>query len=72
MSRAQIHSQFDTENLLRFAGVRRVHYGWYTVEYRGPVLDRSTVCSARRNPKGELRAWESRKRLDARLLKNRA
>lgn len=42
----------DSLPILRAAGVRRIHPGWYTVHYRGPVLDRSTVCQATRNPKG--------------------
>ena len=41
--------------LLRAAGVRRIHPGWYTVHYRGAVLDCNTICAARRNRKGEIR-----------------
>lgn len=44
----------DSLPILRAAGVRRIHPGWYTVHYRGPVLDRSTVCQATRNPKGRI------------------
>lgn len=38
--------------ILRAAGVTKIHSGWYTVTYNGVTLDRSTVCSAKRNPKG--------------------
>ena len=48
-------SSEDNRKILRAAGVRRVHPGWYTVGFRGPALDRSTVCAAKRNPKGAIR-----------------
>ena len=41
-------------DLLRAAGVKRIHQGWYTVTYRG-ILDRSTICNARYNRKGEIK-----------------
>lgn len=41
-------------DLLRAAGVKRIHPGWYTVTYRG-ILDRSTICNARYNRKGEIK-----------------
>jgi hypothetical protein len=56
MKTIQIEAHTDDNNtLLRAGGVRRIHPGWYTVHYRGPVLDRSTVCAAKRNPKGEIK-----------------
>ena len=66
----QAHA-FDNNDLLRAAGVKRIHPGWYTVHYpgwytvhypgwytvhyRGVSLDQSTICSATRNRKGEIR-----------------
>jgi hypothetical protein len=47
-------SDADSKTILRAAGVRRIHPGWYTVHYRGPVLDCSTVCQAKRNKGGEI------------------
>lgn len=41
--------------ILRAAGVKRIHSGWYTVTYNGVVLDASVVVSARRNRGGEIR-----------------
>jgi hypothetical protein len=41
--------------LLRAAGIKRIHPGWYTVTYRGPKLDSGTITSAKRNPKGEIK-----------------
>jgi hypothetical protein len=41
--------------LLRAAGIKRIHAGWYTVTYRGQQLDCSTITSAKRNPKGEIK-----------------
>lgn len=57
MNTLQIHGG-DPANydILRAAGVRRIRSGWYTANYRGPYLDRSTVCAARYNRKGEIRA----------------
>jgi hypothetical protein len=57
MNTLQIHGG-DPANydILRAAGVRRIRPGWYTANYRGPYLDRSTVCAARYNRKGEIRA----------------
>lgn len=50
----QAHT-FDNDDLLRAAGVKRIHPGWYTVQHRGVSLDQSTICSAKRNQKGEIR-----------------
>lgn len=50
----QAHT-FDNDDLLRAAGIKRIHPGWYTVQYRGVSLDQSTICSAKRNRKGEIR-----------------
>lgn len=44
----------DNSEILHAAGIKRIHSGWYTVTYRGPKLDRTTVTSAKRNPKGEI------------------
>lgn len=44
----------DNSEILHAAGIKRIHSGWYTVTYRGPKLDRSTVTSAKRNLKGEI------------------
>jgi hypothetical protein len=46
---------YDNNDLLRAAGVRRIHPGWYTACYRGVSLDRSTICSAIRNRGGRIR-----------------
>jgi hypothetical protein len=57
MNTIQIHGGDPTNHdILRAAGVRRIRSGWYTANYRGPYLDRSTVCAARYNHKGEIRA----------------
>lgn len=45
----------ENHYLLRAAGVRRVHVGWYTVSYNGAKLDNSTVCSAKRNKNGQIK-----------------
>lgn len=45
----------DNDDLLRAAGVRRIHHGWYTVQWRGVRLDRSTICSAVRNRGGRIK-----------------
>lgn len=42
-------------DILKAAGVKRIHSGWYTVKYNGLSLDRSTVVSAKRNAKGTLK-----------------
>lgn len=44
----------SNDEILRAAGVRRIHAGWYTVEYNGVFADRSTVVGARRNRHGEI------------------
>jgi len=46
---------YDNNDLLRAAGVRRIYPGWYTAFYRGVSLDRSTICSATRNRGGRIR-----------------
>lgn len=57
MNTLQIHGGDPANHdILRAAGVRRIRSGWYTANYRGPCLDRSTVCAASYNPKGEIRA----------------
>lgn len=44
----------DTVEILRGAGVKRIHPGWYTVRYQGISLDPSTVRGARRNRRGQI------------------
>jgi len=44
----------NTSTILKAAGVKRVHAGWYTVKYNGVKLDASTIISAKRNRKGEI------------------
>lgn len=41
--------------ILKAAGVKRIHSGWYSVTCNGVQLDRSTVVSAKRNAKGEIK-----------------
>jgi hypothetical protein len=41
--------------ILKAAGVKRIHNGWYSVKYNGIPLDPSTVVSAKRNAKGEIK-----------------
>ena len=60
MKTIQLNSDYERDpisarQILRAAGVRRIHPGWYSVHYRGAVLDCSTVCGASRNRKGEIR-----------------
>lgn len=56
MNTIQIEANKSNNNeILKSAGVRRIHNGWYSVDYRGIVLDRSTVCNAKRNRKGEIK-----------------
>lgn len=47
---------YTADEMLRDAGVKRIHPGWYTVFFRGVYPDSTTVCGARRNRKGEIRA----------------
>lgn len=47
--------RFANDSILKAGGVKRIHDGWYTCHYNGAVLDCSTVTSAKRNKKGELR-----------------
>jgi hypothetical protein len=42
-------------DILRAAGVKKIHSGWYTVMYNGVSLDCSTVVSSKRNKKGEIK-----------------
>ena len=42
-------------DILHAAGIRRIHSGWYTVRFNGVRLDCSTVVSAKRNAKGEIK-----------------
>ena len=58
--------------VLRAAGVRRIHNGWYTVLYHGPVLDQGTVCGARRNPRGEILMQEDEKKILKREIRKAA
>ena len=56
MKAIQIESgKENNDEILRTAGVSRIHRGWYTVTYNGIVLDCSTVTSARRNRDGEIK-----------------
>ena len=55
MKTIQIESgEFDSDDLLRIVGIKRIHGGWYTVKYNGVKLDASTIVSAKRNRKGEI------------------
>lgn len=45
----------DNNDILRAAGVKRIHSGWYSVKYNGVNLDCSTVVSAKRNRRGEIK-----------------
>lgn len=59
MKSIQLNSGYERDpitarQILRAAGVKRIHPGWYTVHWRGVSLDCSTVCSARRNRGGEI------------------
>lgn len=45
----------EHRDILRAAGVQRIHRGWYTVLYNGVDLDASNVVQAKRNPKGEIK-----------------
>lgn len=47
-------NNYDNNELLRHAGVKRIYPGWYTVHYRGVKLDKSTICEAKRNRKGQI------------------
>ena len=42
-------------DILRAAGVKKIHSGWYSVTYNGVSLDCSTVVSAKRNKNGEIK-----------------
>lgn len=42
-------------DILRAASVKKIHSGWYSVTYNGASLDCSTVVSAKRNKKGEIK-----------------
>ena len=45
----------SNNQLIRAGGVARIHNGWYTITYNGVRPDCSTVVSARRNKKGQLK-----------------
>lgn len=45
----------DEGALLRAAGLKRLHEGWYSVQYRGVKLDKSTICAAKRNKNGQIK-----------------
>ena len=46
----------ETNNeIIKAAGVKRIHGGWYTVQYNGVSLDTSTVVSGKRNAQGEIK-----------------
>lgn len=47
-------NDFNNNSLLRYAGVKKIHSGWYTVNYRGVSLDKSTICAAKRNKLGKI------------------
>ena len=53
-SNKDLGDSVPNNDILRAAGVRRIHSGWYTVKYIGVQLDLSTVVSARRNKKGQI------------------
>ena len=42
-------------DILRAAGVKKIHNGWYSVKYNGQCLDCSTASEAKRNAKGEIK-----------------
>lgn len=58
MKTIQIESNVDlgdsisNNNLLKSAGVKRIHSGWYSVKFNGVALDKSTIVSAKRNKSG--------------------
>jgi len=60
MKTIQIEANVDlgdavkNNEILKAAGVKRIHSGWYTVRFNGVALDCSTVVSATRNPNGEI------------------
>lgn len=45
----------DEGALLCAAGLKRLHNGWYFVQYRGVSLDKSTICAAKRNKNGQIK-----------------
>jgi len=47
-----LNDSIQNNAILREAGVKRIHKGWYTVKYNGVRLDCSTVKSAKRNKHG--------------------
>jgi hypothetical protein len=49
--------QMNNDEILRAAGIKRIHSEWFTVNYNGISLDCSTVISAKRNPKGEIQYY---------------
>lgn len=55
MKTIQIEATRENKELLRAAGVKRIHSGWYTVTFNGVSADNSTVCGARRNRGGVIK-----------------
>lgn len=45
----------DHNKILRAAGVKKIHHGWYTVHFNGVNLDSSNVVSGRRNRLGKIK-----------------
>ncbi len=51
----QLRANAENNNeLLREAGVKRIHGGWYTVTYNGVSIDKSNITSAKRNKGGRI------------------
>ncbi len=50
-----LNDSISNNDILRAAGVKKIHSGWYSVKYNGTSLDRSTVVSSKRNAKGEIK-----------------
>ena len=46
------HVQEEYRKFLKEVGIKRVHSGWYTVDYNGVDLDCSNIISAKRNKFG--------------------
>lgn len=49
----QAHA-LNNNDILRAAGVKRIHDGWYTVHYNGVKFDKSTIIGAKRNHLGRI------------------
>lgn len=52
----EAHKLSDADEILKAAGVKRIHSGWYTVWFNGVVPDTTNVTRAVRNRKGEIKA----------------